>query len=199
MIDFIYGIVQEKEKDYIVVDVAGLGYRVYIPSDLSLKLPVTGDQIKLHTHFIHKEDAMELYGFISLRERDVFKHLITVSGVGAKLGMKIISSLRCEEVIQYVINKDSVALTKVSGIGKKGAEKIILELESKFKKLYPYPVDLESDEVSSIEKTSIDALLALGYREREVIEAVHSVISKEKPETIEQTITSSLRILAKIT
>ncbi len=199
MIDFVYGIIQEKETDYVVLDVSGIGYKVFIPARLTGELPIENDTLRLHTHYIHKEDVVELYGFISKMDRNIFRHLITVSGIGAKLGMKILTALTYQEIIQFILDKNIDSLTTVSGLGKKGAEKIILELQSKFKKLYPYPIEAETIHVNVLEKTSIDALLALGYREKEAKEAVSSVIKKENPASEEEIIKASLKILAKIT
>ena len=198
VIDFVSGILCEKEKDFVIVEVGGLGYKVQTHSQLFYKLPHIGEQIKLFTHFIHKEDSMELYGFINQFDREIFRHLITVSGVGAKIGMRILSDIPYQDIINAVIDKDSNILTRVSGLGKKGAEKIILELENKFKKLYQYKAVSKADDISTIDRTAIEALLSLGYKEKESIEAVANVTRNEKLSTTEDIIKSSLKILANL-
>ncbi|HEO65771.1 MAG TPA: Holliday junction branch migration protein RuvA [Spirochaetes bacterium] len=196
MIDFVYGRLHEKNMDSITIESGGLGYKIFVTSSLYPKLADVGETIRVHTHFIHKEDSMDLYGFESTYEREVFRHLLSVSGVGPKLGMKILSDLQYNDVIRAVLNKDSVYLSKVNGLGKKTSEKIILELKSKFQKLYPYPVDAEKGEGNIENRTAIEALLALGYREKEALEATHAVIRGKKATSTEDIIKESLKILA---
>ncbi len=196
MIDFVYGRLHEKNTDSITIESGGLGYKIFVTSSFYPKLADVGETIRIHTHFIHKEDAMDLYGFQSTYERGVFRHLLSVSGVGPKLGMKILSDLHYNDVIRSVLNKDAVFLSTVNGLGKKTSEKIILELKSKFQKLYPYPVDAEKDERDMENRTAIEALLALGYREKEAIEATHAVIRETKAASTEDIIKESLKILA---
>jgi len=199
LIDFIYGNLNEKKDDYIIIETYGIGYKIHVPMHTYLELPSIGEMVKIYTHFIHKEDAMELYGFLSINEREVFRHLITVSGIGAKLGRKILSDLNYNDVIRAILDRDSDYLTQVSGLGKKSSEKIILELETKFKKFYSYPLKSAKDSINSNERLSIEALLALGYREKEASEAVYTVVRKGKITTTEEIIKSSLKMLAKIT
>ncbi len=107
MIDFVYGVLRDRADSYVVIEAAGIGYRINIGLvDSSL---VVGEYVKLYTHYIHKEDLVELYGFYTPMVREVFRHLITVSGIGAKLAMRILSDLTCEEVINAVLNKDSLS------------------------------------------------------------------------------------------
>ncbi len=196
MIDFIKGLLTLKESDYVVIDVGGVGYKIFIQSNILIKLPQTAEEIIIYTHLIHKEEVMELYGFLSVIERSIFRNLLSVSGIGPKLSMKILSDIPYNEVIRAVLNKDSVFLSKVNGLGKKTSEKLILELENKFKKLYPYPVDIQENIIGSEEKTSVEALMSLGYREKECIEAVRQVIKTEKLKSTEDIVKSSLKILA---
>ena len=199
MIDFVFGTLHEKGSDFVVVEVSGIGYMIHIPEKLSYDLPLVGESLKLHTHFIHKEDAMELIGFLNPMEREIFRHLITVSGIGARLGVKIISDLAYDEVIRCVLDKDATSLSRVNGLGKKTSEKIILELENKFKKLYPYNAVSAGKENSSIARTAIEALMALGYRERESMETVNAITKEFNPSTTEEIVKQSLKSLAKLT
>lgn len=199
MIDYISGILSQIEDDHIVIEANGIGYQIFIPTQLLADIPTIGNKIRIFTHLIHKEDSMELYGFLEVKEREIFRHLITVSGIGNKLAMKILSTFSYIQVIQAVITKDSTTLSKVSGLGKKTSEKIIIELESKFKKRYPLSTQAQEIDVSTNEKTAIEALIALGYKENESRSAVLNVVNQENPDNAEDIIKSSLKILAKIT
>ena len=197
MIDFVYGILYQKEEDSIVIESGGLGYKIFIPKNIDSKLPDVGEHCRIYTHLVHKEDVMELYGFTSEKERAIFRQLITVSGIGNKVAVKMLSTLTITDIIRAILNKNADSLTKVSGLGKKGAEKIILELQSKFKKLYPYPTEDSSDEEETIDRTAVDALMALGYKENKSIEMVSQVVKKGQYKTVDEVVTACLKLIAK--
>lgn len=198
MIDYIYGKLAQKAEDYVVIDTGALGYKVFTPVRISTVLPPLKESIMLYTHFVHKEDAMELYGFLKEIERNIYRQLLSVSGVGPKLAMKIISDLESNEIIQSILTKDHKTLATVNGLGKKTAEKVILELESKFKKLFPFSA-VEEEETSTVSgQLAVDALLSLGYRDKEASEAVRSVLAKQKNISTEETIKEALLLLSKL-
>lgn len=198
MIDFVHGIVAQKGEDFVVIDIGGLGYKVFIPQRNILNLPPLHDKVMLYTHFVHKEDSMDLYGFQKEIERNIYRQLLSVSGVGPKLAMKIISDLEAQIIIQSILAKDHKTLSTVNGLGKKTAEKVILELESKFKKLFPHSYIEDESPIESNGNIAIEALVALGYKERESAEAVRSISINEKAMSTEEVIKEALLLLAKL-
>jgi len=131
MISYVKGILDHKEPGHVIIDVSGLGYEVFIPLSTYEKLPALGNQVKLHTHHHIREDAMQLYGFISQEEKDTFALLMTISGVGAKVALSVLSAVSVDEFRRSVAQGDMKSLTKIPGIGKKSAERMMLELKDK--------------------------------------------------------------------
>jgi holliday junction DNA helicase RuvA len=146
------------------VDVGGIAYEVDVPMSTFYSLPAAGEPVTLFTHLSIKEDSHTLYGFATLEERATFRQLIRISGVGARTALSVLSGLSVDELSQAVVLQDAARLTKVPGIGKKTAERLLLELKGKIadsgKSLTPGPSDV------------VNALMGLGYNEKEALSAV---------------------------
>ncbi len=158
MISYVRGMLDHKEPNYVIVDVNGIGYEVFIPLSTYQELPAVGDQVKLHTHHHVREDAAHLYGFLSSEEREVFELVLSISGVGAKVALSILSSLSVDRFRSAVVQGDMKTLTKIPGIGKKSAERMVLELKDKIGKIH---IDEEMVRLIGVAESSNDAVAAL--------------------------------------
>ena len=170
MIGRLKGILLEKVPPLVIVDCHGVGYEVEVPMSTFYNLPALGDSVTLLTHFVVREDAQLLYGFGSDRERATFRQLLKVNGVGAKSALSILSGLSVDDLIQAVALQEPGMLTRVPGVGKKTAERLLLELKDKFS-----VVGLTNASAGGSKSASgdvLNALLALGYNEREALAAV---------------------------
>ncbi|MDP1620577.1 Holliday junction branch migration protein RuvA [Sulfuriferula sp.] len=172
MIGRITGTLIEKHPPQVVVDAHGVGYEIDVPMSTFYNLPAIGERVALHTHLVVREDAQLLYGFGSEAERVSFRQLIKITGVGAKMALAVLSGLNANELAQAVAMQDTGRLTKIPGVGKKTAERLLLELKGKLADALPGAV------LGSVAETSSDvlnALLALGYNEREANHAVRQL------------------------
>ena len=131
MISYVRGALDNKEPNRVIVDVNGLGYEIFVPLSTYQELPAIGDQVKLHTYHHVREDTMQLYGFLTSEEKEVFELVLSISGVGTKVALSILSSISVNEFRSAVAQGDMKTLTKISGIGKKSAERMVLELRDK--------------------------------------------------------------------
>ena len=135
MIAYVRGVLDHKEPNRVVMDVNGIGYEIFVPLSTYQKLPAIGGQAKLHTYHHVREDALQLYGFVSSEEKEIFEMALSISGVGAKLALSILSAISVDEFRRAVAQGDMKALTKIPGIGKKSAERMVLELKDKVGKV----------------------------------------------------------------
>ena len=180
MIGFLRGSLAEKGDGYIIIDVNGVGYLVNVPANSSAYLSPEGEEVMVHTAMIVREDDMSLYGFSTRGELDAFKKLITVSGVGAKAGIAIMSAFTLQQLQQAIVFEDAKALQQANGIGKKTAERIVLELKDKFaaEGVASMPegmaANIPSQEAGG-RAEAINALMALGYSRGEATSALASV------------------------
>lgn len=199
MIIYIKGILQSITEKHVVVDVQGIGYEILMPHSLSLKLPPCGSEVKIHTYDHVREDARILYGFITTQEKDMFEQIITVNGIGPKVGMSILSGLTPNDIINAIISKDTKSLTTIPGIGPKTAQRMILELKDKFSAgdMFSPPEDAEGVS-QSISHTgdAIDALASLGYARMDAMDVVKKVYTDGME--VEEILKKSLKILATI-
>ncbi|MEM1270146.1 MAG: Holliday junction branch migration protein RuvA [Bacteroidota bacterium] len=136
MITYVSGTLAAKSATRAVIDVQGLGYEVSVPASSSAQLPDTGKPVKLHTHYHVREDAQQLFGFVTKAERDAFVTMISVSGVGPKLALAALSAMSVAELSASVTNGDTAMLTRIPGVGKKKADRLALELRDKFAALH---------------------------------------------------------------
>ena len=163
MIGRLAGLLAEKNPPQLLVDVGGVGYEVDVPMSTFYQLPALGERVLLLTHFVVREDAQVLYGFLTAEERATFRLLVKISGVGPRTALAILSGLSVGELAQAVTLQESGRLVKVPGIGKKTAERLLLELKGKLGADLARPATVASDAQADI----LQALLALGYSDRE--------------------------------
>ena len=169
MIGRLTGILLEKNPPQILLDVQGVGYELDVPMSTFYNLPALHEKVVLHTQLIVREDAHLLYGFLSNDERVAFRQLLKISGVGPKLALSVLSGLSLADLASAVANKEVGRLTKIPGVGKKTAERLLLELQGKFTASVP-----SSAKGAAATHTSdiLNALLGLGYNEKEADWAV---------------------------
>ncbi|MEE0954518.1 MAG: Holliday junction branch migration protein RuvA [Eubacterium sp.] len=182
MIGYIKGIVDEIRESMLVLDHNGMGFQIFMPAGNLMNDLQTGDQVKVYTYLSVREDAMQLFGFLTKDDEEIFELLLGVSGIGPKGALGILSAMSADELRFAVLADDAGAISKAPGIGKKTAQKLILELKDKFalddafeKKLaHSTGTDHSSacEKGGSAEKDAIDALVALGYSSSEAMRAV---------------------------
>lgn len=170
MISRLSGALLEVNPPQVVIDVGGVGYEVEVPNGVLDGLPPVGQPVVLLTHFQVTQDNQSLYGFATARERTLFRQLLKISGIGAKLALTILSGASGDSLARFVADGDTAALTKLPGIGKKTAERIIIELRDKLDDL-PAPLPgspAANGGGSGAQREAADALRALGYKDAEV-------------------------------
>lgn len=194
MFDYLNGVVAETGEDYIVIDIGGIGYRVFTSSNTILNIKNIS-KIKLFTHLHVKEDDIVLYGFSSKNELELFKLLISVTGVGPKAALSLLSCLKPNDLLISIQTKNTKALTQAPGIGKKIAERIMLELRDKIS--IDADVMLNNDEKTTNNMSEvIEALMSLGYSYSEAASAFSNIKDKEKP--LDNLIKDALKQLSRI-
>lgn len=171
MIGRLHGVLLEKHAPQIVLDVQGVGYEIDVPLRCFEQLPVLGEVVTLHTHLVIREDAHLLFGFLTAAERATFRQLIKVSGIGAKMALAILSTLSQQELAQALATDDVKRLSSVPGVGKKTAERLILELRGKLTSADTIPTSLLASAHSDI----VQALIALGYQEKPAMAVVETL------------------------
>ncbi len=172
MIGRLQGILAGKHPPHVLIDVNGLGYEVDVPMSTFFNLPELGERTTLLTHLVVREDAHILFGFLTAQERSAFRELIRISGVGPRTALAILSGLSVDELAQCVQRQDAVKLTKVPGIGKKTAERLLLELKGKLG-----AGDVSGPALPADTQTSdiVQALIALGYSDKEAQASVKAL------------------------
>jgi len=165
MIGRLSGTLLEKNPPQIVLDVQGVGYEVDVPMSTFYNLPALNEKVVLHTQLIVREDAHLLFGFLTHEERIAFRQLLKISGVGPKLALSVLSGLSIADLAAAVASKDANRLTKIPGVGKKTAERLLLELQGKF--TVSGTGSVQSSAIASPSNDIVNALLALGYNEKE--------------------------------
>jgi holliday junction DNA helicase RuvA len=191
MIGKLTGTLGDKNPPQVVVDCNGVGYEVDVPMSTFYNLPAVGDRVTLLTHFVVREDAQVLYGFGSSGERDTFRQLIKIAGVGPRTALSVLSGMSVGDIAQAVTAQDAGRLVKVPGIGKKTAERLLLELKGKLgADLGPASAGAVHDEQADI----LQALLALGYSDKEAAAALKAL---PKEVGVSEGIRLALKALAK--
>ena len=201
MISYVKGIIADFEKDKVIVENNGIGYGIYMPQRSLGLLPSVGSEVKIYTYMNVREDAMQLFGFLSKDELSMYKLVITVSGIGPKGGLSILSTLSADDLRFAVLSSDSKAISKAPGIGKKTAEKLIIELKDKLDMddLLTHAGTASESGVSmdvssvntSVQAEAAEALVALGYGSTESYKAVKAV-NMENP-TVEALLKEALK------
>ena len=193
MIGRLSGMLLEKNPPQVLLDVGGVGYEIDVPMSTFYNLPKIGEKVALFTQLIVREDAHLLYGFGTESERATFKQLLKVSGVGPKVGLAVLSGMSVNDLAEAVATQESGRLTKVPGIGKKTAERLLLELKDKLK------VDVRitvggAPTIASSASDILNALMSLGYNEKEALYAIKQL---PKEVTVSDGIRQALKLLSK--
>lgn len=191
MIGRIKGLLVEKNPPLVAVDINGITYELNAPMSTIYELPDLGEEVCLYTHLLVREDAHLLFGFFSAREREFFRTLLKVNGVGAKIAIAILSGLSVEDLSNVVQQKDVLRITKVPGIGKKTAERLILELRDKLSVISGGELNSSGGEIED----AVGALVALGYSDRDSRNALLKVPGEL---AVAELIRQALRILSKV-
>ncbi|MBT8445333.1 MAG: Holliday junction branch migration protein RuvA [Gammaproteobacteria bacterium] len=169
MIGFVRGRLAHKEPPWVVIDVGGVGYEIEAPMSTIFRLPDVGNDVQLRTHLVVREDAQTLFGFSTEEERSLFRNLIKVSGVGAKLALTILSGISVEGFKQCVLTEDKAALVRLPGIGRKTAERLILDMRDRIDgAVLTTAGAVAPGEPASARADAFNALVSLGYRPGEV-------------------------------
>jgi len=195
MIALLRGILISKSPDRVVVDVGGVGYLAFIPLSTFEKLPDTGMETLLQTHLHVREDVLQLFGFISPEEKDFFTTLTAVSGVGPKLGLAILSGAKVTDLRKAIESEDVQFLSRIPGLGKKTATKLIFELCGKL----PERPEDSGSETSRVFDDALSALINLGYKKAETEAVLRKIMPKhsvDSTDTLESTITKALKTLS---
>lgn len=205
MIGRLRGTLLEKQPPHLLIECAGVGYEVEAPMSVFYCLPEVGREVTLYTHFVVREDAQLLYGFSDNRERSLFRTLIKVNGVGPKLGLTILSGIEANDFVRSVHDGDSATLVKLPGIGKKTAERLIVEMKDRLANwqvetsvtdgLSGTPLgEMVAKQVADIEQEAVGALVALGYKPQDASKVVGKVYTDgmSSEELIRQALKSML-------
>jgi len=192
MIGRLSGILLEKNPPQILLDVQGVGYEIDVPMSTFYNLPALHEKVVLHTQFVVREDAQLLYGFLTHEERIVFRQLLKISGVGPKLALSVLSGLSLNDLASAVANKDAGRLTKIPGVGKKTAERLLLELQGKF--VAGGASVVHGTVTASPSSDIVNALQALGYNDKEADWAAKQL---PKDATVSDGIRQALKLLSK--
>ena len=204
MISYIHGILAEKEEGYIVVEAGGVGYGINVPVSVIPQLPTIGEELRIYTHYSVREDGQTLYGFLFREDREMFRRLISVNGVGPKGALSILSVLGPDDLRLAIVTGDSRSISRAPGIGQKTAQRVILDLKDKLgSELTEAELRLGDGRGSGAEGAlpsgsaaaeAIDALTVLGYTR---VEAGRAVRKAEYPEgaSTEEILRQALRII----
>ena len=186
MIGYLRGTLLEKQPPHVLLDVNGVGYELEVPMTTLFQLPALGEPLALYTHLVVREDAQLLYGFYAKRDRTLFRELIRLNGVGPKLALALMSGMSVDELIHCVQAEDTSRLMKVPGVGKKTAERLLVELKDRFKNWDSTPLAGQSGmepsgistvtDAQSAEKDAVSALISLGFKPAEASRAVSAVV-----------------------
>ena len=185
MIGFLRGKLVYKAPPFLMLDVQGVGYEIEAPMTTFYDLPALNEEIKLHTHLVVREDAHSLFGFSTLAERALFRTLIKVSGVGPKLALTILSGQSAEEFYRCIHDNDTVALVRLPGVGKKTAERLVIEMRDRLPDLAESsPANISSGSTMSAignpKQEAVSALCSLGYKPLDANKMVQNISAEDK-------------------
>ncbi|MDP1681716.1 MAG: Holliday junction branch migration protein RuvA [Burkholderiales bacterium] len=192
MIGRITGVLAEKQPPHVLVDVGGIGYEIDVPMSTFYNLPASGERITLYTHLTIREDAHLLYGFGTEAERQAFRQLLKVSGIGAKTALSVLSGMSVTDLANAIAAQETGRITKVPGIGKKTAERLLLELRDKFSAAVA--TIATTGAAPSSETDILNALNALGYNDKEALWAVKQLAPDA---SVSDGIRQALKLLSK--
>ena len=199
MIAFVHGIAADMTENSVIVETGGIGYEIYMTGESLSQLPM-GEKVKIHTYFQVREDAMQLYGFLKKDDLQMFKLLLGVNGVGPKAAMGVLSGITADELRFAVLSDDVKTLSKAPGIGKKTAQKLILELKDKLKLEDAFELKLAHEQEKAVasgdasdgRQEAVAALVALGYSSTDALRAVRKV-TEVSPDDVEGLLKAALK------
>jgi Holliday junction DNA helicase RuvA len=191
MIAALRGLLCEKTPEYVIVEVGGVGYQVYLPLPAFYKIGELGDEVLLRIHTHVRDDALQLYGFKDLPQQQLFEHLISVAGIGPKLAVTILSGMDTDLLIGAIVDADIVRLSTIPGVGKKTAERMALELKEKVDDLVLATAETG---LRCVRQDVLSALENLGYRRRNAERALKKV--EDPSDQFEDLLKQTLRVLA---
>ena len=194
MITHIKGKLVEKNPTYAIIDCNGVGYFLNISLNTYAVIPDT-ENLKLYTHFIVREDTQTLYGFATILEREIFRLLISVSGVGPSTARVMLSSMTTEQIQQAIASSDNAAIQSVKGIGAKTAQRVIIDLKDKILKTYNLSEETFASSHNTIKDEALSALEVLGYTKRQVDKLVQKIIQETPNISLEEVIKKALKNL----
>src|SRR5689334_18569101 len=206
MIAHLSGTLLSKQATSVIVDVGGVGYEVTIPVSTFYDLEDVGGTVQLRVYTHVREDALQLFGFKTARERELFLRLISVSGIGPKLGITLLSGMSADEMIASIRTNNLAKLTLIPGIGRKTAERLVVELREKVASLTPEEIEEQpgakperSAEITqdTVRSDALSALVNLGYQKSSAEKAIDSALTDEGEITVESVLRRSLRKLAR--
>lgn len=194
MYAYFRGILVSVLSEEVVLEVSGVGYHILVPATVARQLPVPGAEVLLHVHLHVREDALQLYGFSSEDERQLFRLLLLVSGIGPKLALAVLSGLAVHHVHEAILSNNPDALSGVSGVGKKTAARVILELRDKILKLPPAGSTSRSPsfQFTTRRDDAVDALVTLGFPKATVLKTVSGILEAESTLGVEEVIKQAL-------
>ena len=207
MIAHLNGRLLSKEPNSVIVDVSGVGYEVSIPLSTFYELENEGSNVQLRIYTHVKEDALQLYGFKTERERSLFVNFISVSGIGPKIGIAMLSGMSADELINSIKSNNLARLTLIPGVGRKTAERLIVDLREKMTALAATQVEAETgtstdtpvrSSEDDVRSQALSGLLNLGYQKSAAEKAIDSVLSEESDPTVESVLRRGLRKLARL-
>lgn len=200
MYAYFKGIITQKEEDGLILEVNQIGYHIFMPGSMLDALPGVGQEAMIHTYTYVKEDAMQLYGFLSRDDLALFKMLISVSGIGPKGGLAVLSTLSADDLRFAILSEDAKAIAKAPGIGAKTAQKVVIELKDKIS--LEEALDIKKGHVetrvagqSGAMEEAVEALVALGYSSTDALRAIRSIENAEEKDA-EALLKEALRMLA---
>lgn len=189
MFAYIKGILSQSNSTYATVEAAGVGYKLYVPANLFARLPQIGSEVLLHSSFVVREQSQALYGFLTSQERDLFESLMGVTGIGPKLALSLIGHLSLSDLQHAICQGNIAALSKVPGVGKKIAERLVVELRDKVSHLFPadpssLAIALTNDPAAHKISDAMSTLINLGYHQIAAQKAIKKAL-QETSEDIE--------------
>ena len=201
MISYIRGELAAVQEQKAIVEAGGIGYGIYMSQQTLSMLPAVGEEVKIHTYLNVREDAMQLYGFLTGEDLQVFRLLIGVSGIGPKAGLNILSCLSPDELRFAVLSGDVKTISSAPGIGKKTAQKMILELKDKLKLEDAFEIKLAHQQEEAIDaadlrdsrQEAVEALVALGYSSADALRAVRKVPEDVPADDVEAILRAALK------
>lgn len=190
MYEYIIGVLYEQTPDYVVVECQNIGYKIKVSTQTLSELPKTQEEIRLFIHQVIREDEISLYGFINSSDRELFRTLISISGIGPKVGIGILSQFTRNELITHILNNDPKNIAKAPGIGIKTASRIILELKDRFKDQHLDELII-AENLNDLSNEAIDGLMGLGFNYTEASAMIKKVYGPEL--SLEELIAGALR------